>query len=111
MTQSVTKRLMTEDRMDAKVASATAPAVAAAIAAAAAAAASAADAAEADAAAYAVPDAATAAIVSNPVTATDTFLNSTYGTTTRTLDLIDLYLSLIHISEPTRQAEISYAVF
>ena len=26
-------------------------------------------------------------------------------------DLIDIGLSLIHISEPTRQAEISYAVF
>ena len=30
---------------------------------------------------------------------------------TKVIDKGDLYLSLIHISEPTRQAEISYAVF
>ena len=85
MTQSATKRLMTEDRVDAKVVASSAPAIVAAAAAAvsaaqaaAAAAASASDAAEADAAAYAVPDAATAAIVSNPATATATVLKSTF---------------------------------
>eukprot|EP01015_Nassula_variabilis_P017347 TRINITY_DN271_c0_g1_i4.p2 TRINITY_DN271_c0_g1~~TRINITY_DN271_c0_g1_i4.p2 ORF type:complete len:109 (-),score=37.22 TRINITY_DN271_c0_g1_i4:6-332(-) len=37
--------------------------------------------------------------------------NPAISTMTLTLSQGDKYLSLIHISEPTRQAEISYAVF
>src|SRR5674476_1592253 len=34
-----------------------------------------------------------------------------FGTVHQIVNLLRIWLSLIHISEPTRQAEISYAVF